>query len=145
MNIKNPESIENLHKEYIKAGAEIITTNSFSGHPLVLREWGEEKNAFDINLNAARIAKKASSTPNTSTSEQEEKIRTSFLKKCQGEQSTPRSSAFIVTKGDHRPLGWVNSYQKESYPSVAYVGISICEDAALNRGLGSEALKLWID
>jgi RimJ/RimL family protein N-acetyltransferase len=61
------------------------------------------------------------------------------------EPSTPRRSAFIVTKDDHRPLGWVSSYQKENYPSVGYVGINICEDDALNRGLGSEALKLWID
>jgi len=79
------------------------------------------------------------------TAEQEKKIRDQFLEKCAGEHSTPRRSAFVVTKDDYRPLGWVSSYQKESYPSVGYVGINICEDDALNRGLGSEALKLWIN
>jgi RimJ/RimL family protein N-acetyltransferase len=79
------------------------------------------------------------------TAEQEKKIRYQFLEKCEGQPFTPRRSAFIVAKDGHRPLGWVSSYQKENIPSVGYVGINICEDDALNRGLGSEALKLWID
>ncbi len=43
------------------------------------------------------------------------------------------------------PLGWVNRYGEQENPRVRYVGIDICEDAYLNRGLGTEALRLWID
>jgi RimJ/RimL family protein N-acetyltransferase len=30
-------------------------------------------------------------------------------------------------------------------PQACFVGIDICEDAYLNRGLGTEALQLWVD
>jgi GNAT superfamily N-acetyltransferase len=48
-----------------------------------------------------------------------------------------------VTKAD-KPLGWVNRYGEESFPDTWMVGIDICEDAYLNRGLGTEALGLWV-
>lgn len=31
-NIKNPDIVERIHREYIEAGAEIIQTNTFSGN-----------------------------------------------------------------------------------------------------------------
>ena len=51
----------------------------------------------------------------------------------------------VIAKLDNTPLGWVNHYGEEGNPDVFYVGIAICEDAFLNRGMGTEALKLWID
>jgi RimJ/RimL family protein N-acetyltransferase len=42
-------------------------------------------------------------------------------------------------------LGWVNRYTLEDAPDTLHVGIDICEDDCLNRGLGTEALGLWID
>ncbi|MGD8398181.1 MAG: GNAT family protein [Anaerolineae bacterium] len=58
--------------------------------------------------------------------------------------SVPRAWATIATRED-RPLGWVNRYTKERFPDVWYVGINICEDDCLGRGMGTEALGLWID
>jgi RimJ/RimL family protein N-acetyltransferase len=43
------------------------------------------------------------------------------------------------------PLGWVSRYANDRFPNVWFVGINICEDAVLNRGLGTEALALWVD
>lgn len=37
-NIENPEIVKSLHKEYIIAGAEIITTNTFRTNPAVLKK-----------------------------------------------------------------------------------------------------------
>jgi RimJ/RimL family protein N-acetyltransferase len=42
-------------------------------------------------------------------------------------------------------LGWVNRYHHDPEARVTHVGISICEPAYWNQGLGTEALLLWID
>ncbi len=57
-----------------------------------------------------------------------------------------RRGATIATT-ESKPLGWVNLYDcdDEHFPQSWSVGISICEDDYLNRGLGTEALGLWID
>lgn len=59
------------------------------------------------------------------------------------EQTSPRKMAIIAMK-DKRPLGWINRYSEPHSPDTVMVGINICEDDALNRGFGTEALGLWI-
>lgn len=39
-NIKNPEAVYNIHIEYIKAGADIITTNTFRTNPAAVKKYG---------------------------------------------------------------------------------------------------------
>jgi len=51
----------------------------------------------------------------------------------------------VIATPEGIPLGWVSRYGEQDNPSVCYVGIDICEDAYLNRGLGTEALRLWIN
>lgn len=50
----------------------------------------------------------------------------------------------VIATLENQPLGWVNRYSKGN-PLIWFVGISICKDDYLNRGYGTEALKLWID
>jgi RimJ/RimL family protein N-acetyltransferase len=78
------------------------------------------------------------------TQERREELRQGFVESCTGDLSCPRRRAIIADLGG-RPLGWVNTYRQEDAPGVVYVGISIAEDDCLNRGLGTEALKLWIE
>lgn len=77
------------------------------------------------------------------TTEQEGDIRRQFLELCAGELPSPRESAIIAGK-DGQPLGWVNRYVEERTPDTWMVGIGICEDDVLNKGLGTEALCLWV-
>jgi len=42
-------------------------------------------------------------------------------------------------------IGWVNRYKDGEHPDACMIGIDICEDEMLGRGLGSEALRLWVD
>jgi methionine synthase I (cobalamin-dependent) len=42
-NIENPEKVYSIHKKYIKAGADIITTNTFRTNPASLREFTKLK------------------------------------------------------------------------------------------------------
>jgi RimJ/RimL family protein N-acetyltransferase len=74
----------------------------------------------------------------------DDEIRTHFTKRFLNDPSTPRWIALIVTK-EERALGWVNRYGDKRFPDAWLVGIDICEDDSLNKGLGTEALGLWVD
>lgn len=77
------------------------------------------------------------------TVEEEESFRERFLDKCQRELSVPRRRATIITL-EGEPLGWVNRYGDRDFRAYR-VGIDICEDAYLDQGIGTEALRLWVD
>lgn len=79
------------------------------------------------------------------TPEKDAKIRAFFQTLPDTNLSTPRSRMLITLRENDRPLGWVNRYGNERFPAVTYIGIDICEDDCLNRGLGTEALQLWVD
>lgn len=81
----------------------------------------------------------------TLSSEQEAEMRQRFLESISGEQPFPRKRAVIVEKEHDLPLGWVVRYVQDRFPDVWFVGIDICEDAHLCRGLGTQALSLWVD
>jgi len=59
INLENSEAIEKVHRQYIEAGADIIETNSFGGNYFKLKQYGLENKLYDINYQAAAIAKKA--------------------------------------------------------------------------------------
>jgi len=81
---------------------------------------------------------------NVESPEDQAALRVKFLAKCEN-VAEPRNSAIIVL-GDGRPLGWVNRYiRRRGMTDTWFLGIDICEDEFLGRGLGSEALALWID
>lgn len=50
-----------------------------------------------------------------------------------------------ISLPDYTPIGWVNRYANDRFPSVWYVGIDICEDNLLNKGLGTQALGEWVN
>jgi RimJ/RimL family protein N-acetyltransferase len=60
------------------------------------------------------------------------------------DDSVPKKRAVIATL-ENNPLGWMNRYAEKHSPLVWYVGIDICVDNYLNRGYGTEALKLWVN
>ncbi len=61
LNIVAPQIIEEIHGNFLEAGADVVETNSFGGTRLVLSEYGLEEYVYDINFHAAQIAKKAAS------------------------------------------------------------------------------------
>ena len=58
-NLTNPETIDEIHYEYIEAGADIITTNSFSANSISQSEYNLSDKAGQMAEAAARIARKA--------------------------------------------------------------------------------------
>ncbi len=59
LNLSLPEMIKSIHLDYIKAGADIIETNSFGASKIKLAAYGLENEADRINYEAARIARSA--------------------------------------------------------------------------------------
>ena len=59
LSITQPQIIEAIHKEYLKAGADIIETNTFAGTRMAQADYKMEAYVYELNLEAAKIAKKA--------------------------------------------------------------------------------------
>ncbi len=57
LNLTKPSVIKQIHADYLAAGADIIETNSFNAQSISLTDYRLEKLAYEINLEAARIAR----------------------------------------------------------------------------------------
>ena len=58
-NIERPDLVEQIHREYIAAGAELIETNTFGANRARLAAFGLEEHVRTINQRGARIARAA--------------------------------------------------------------------------------------
>lgn len=61
-----PDVVSKIHRAYLEAGADIISTDTFGGTPLVLSEYGLEDKAYEINKRAAELAKEEAEKFSTS-------------------------------------------------------------------------------
>ncbi len=57
--LARPDVIEDIHKHYLDAGADIIETNTFNGTSISLSDFGMESLVREINLTAAKLARSA--------------------------------------------------------------------------------------
>ena len=59
LNLTQPHIIEEIHRAYLEAGADIIETNTFNGTAISLADYDMSDLAYEINLAAAQIARRA--------------------------------------------------------------------------------------
>ncbi|MFC0233016.1 bifunctional homocysteine S-methyltransferase/methylenetetrahydrofolate reductase [Vagococcus entomophilus] len=59
LNLSHPESIQKIHEEYIKAGADMIQTNTYAANYLKLERYGLQEKVLQINKAAVENAKAA--------------------------------------------------------------------------------------
>ncbi|MDX9723686.1 MAG: methionine synthase [Myxococcota bacterium] len=57
--LTRPDDIERIHRAYLEAGADIIECNSFNATAISQAEFGTQEWVFELNLEAARIARRA--------------------------------------------------------------------------------------
>lgn len=55
----NPSLITSIHEEYLKAGADIIETDSFNSNPISLADYGLQDRAYELSKKAAQLAREA--------------------------------------------------------------------------------------
>ncbi len=59
LNLTRPGVIEEIHSGFLKAGADIIETNTFNSTCLSQKDYGFEDYAYELSYKGARIARKA--------------------------------------------------------------------------------------
>ena len=59
LNLSAPDLVREVHEEYVRAGADIIETNSFGAARNKLQPYGLESKLREINIASARIAREA--------------------------------------------------------------------------------------
>jgi homocysteine S-methyltransferase len=59
LNLRSPEIVLDVHRQYVKAGAEILETNTYGANRVKLHGFGIENELRDINMRAAELARKA--------------------------------------------------------------------------------------
>ncbi len=57
--LTRPDIILGIHEQYLEAGADIIETNSFSGTTIAQADYALEPFVYELNLEAAKLAKQA--------------------------------------------------------------------------------------
>jgi 5-methyltetrahydrofolate--homocysteine methyltransferase len=55
--ITQPQIIENIHRQYLQAGADVISTNTFNSTAVSQADYGMQSLVSELNLNAARLAR----------------------------------------------------------------------------------------
>lgn len=58
LSVSKPSAVEAVHRGFLEAGADIIETNTFGATSIVLEEYGIAHRAYELNLSAARIARR---------------------------------------------------------------------------------------
>jgi len=59
LSITRPDIIEDIHLQYLAAGADIIETNTFNANAISLAEYRMEDRVYDLNVAAALVARNA--------------------------------------------------------------------------------------
>ena len=59
LSLTRPDLIREVHEQYLEAGADIIETNSFSGTSIAQADYALEPIVYELNVEAARLARKA--------------------------------------------------------------------------------------
>ena len=57
LNLSKPEWIKEIHRSYLKAGADCIETNTFGSNKFKLAEYGYGDKTIEFNKNAAQLAR----------------------------------------------------------------------------------------
>jgi 5-methyltetrahydrofolate--homocysteine methyltransferase len=57
LTLTQPEAIKEIHRKYFEAGADIVETNTFSGTTIAMADYAMEDLVYELNYEAARIAK----------------------------------------------------------------------------------------
>jgi homocysteine S-methyltransferase len=60
LNLRQPDLVRDIHREYARAGAELLETNTFGANPVKLATYGLADDTEAINAAAARLAREAS-------------------------------------------------------------------------------------
>jgi 5-methyltetrahydrofolate--homocysteine methyltransferase len=59
LNLSRPDAVRAIHLAYFRAGADIVSTNTFSSTRIAQADYGMAEIAYELNLEGARLARQA--------------------------------------------------------------------------------------
>ncbi|MBF0489842.1 MAG: methionine synthase [Candidatus Omnitrophica bacterium] len=59
LSLTQPQIIEEIHSQYLAAGADIVETNTFNSNSISMADYKMEHLVYELNVASARVAKKA--------------------------------------------------------------------------------------
>jgi len=59
LNLSRPEAVRDIHLAYFRAGADIVSTNTFSSTAIAQADYGMEGIAYELNIAGATLAREA--------------------------------------------------------------------------------------
>jgi len=59
LNLSRPQAVRDIHLAYFRAGADIVSTNTFSSTKIAQADYGMEGIAYELNYAGARLAREA--------------------------------------------------------------------------------------
>ena len=65
LNVTQPTAIQGIHEAFLKAGADIVSTNTFTGTSIAQADYNLESLVHDINLRGAQVARAAADAAST--------------------------------------------------------------------------------
>src|SRR3954452_452602 len=65
LSLTRPAIIEEIHRQYLEAGADIIETNTFNAQAISMADYGFEPFCYEMNVAAAQIARRAADAYST--------------------------------------------------------------------------------
>ena len=63
--ITRPDAVQNVHRQFLDAGCDVIETDTFGAASIVLAEYGLEDKAFELNKKAAELAREVADAYST--------------------------------------------------------------------------------
>jgi 5-methyltetrahydrofolate--homocysteine methyltransferase len=122
LNLSRPDVVTDIHRRYLEAGADIITTNTFSSQRISQADYHLEEQAYQMALEGARIAREVANKYST-----EEKPR--FVAGSIGPTNKTLSISPDVTNPAAREMTYDQLF--EAYMEQAYALIKGGVDALL--------------
>jgi 5-methyltetrahydrofolate--homocysteine methyltransferase len=59
LNLTQPDVVRDIHRSYLAAGADVVTTNTFTATTIGQADYGLEPHAYEMNVEGARLARAA--------------------------------------------------------------------------------------
>ena len=59
LNLTQPEVVKDIHRSYLAAGADVVTTNTFTATSIGQADYALEAHAYEMNVEGARLAREA--------------------------------------------------------------------------------------
>ena len=67
LNLTRPDVVQEIHRKFFEAGADVVETNTFGASKLVLAEYGLQDRAYEISKVAAGLAREVADQMTTAT------------------------------------------------------------------------------